>query len=335
MDYTKGSVLNNLVTIITPSFQQAEYVEETIKSVLHQNLSALEYLIIDGESSDESVSIIKKYSNIISWWISEKDNGQSNAINKGLKKATGQVINWLNSDDYYESDALSIVLGHYKFGRTRAVFGRSRLFNEKGTIGYSRGTDVYSNNLPKTIGWARIDQPESFFLREAWDKVGLLNENLHYCMDREWWIRYLYHFGLEGIVQIPDVLVNFRIHDKSKTVAQKVGFLKEHHSLFYQMALAADEKATSIMISNNLEIDSDLRTNISSWSNKKLARDSFHYYLLKSANEFYAQDNVELCKEFLYCIDQDVLQPDDMKLFKKLKFRCKLPLSIVHFFRKK
>ncbi|MCC5931180.1 MAG: glycosyltransferase [Cyclobacteriaceae bacterium] len=327
--------MNNQISIITPSYQQARYLEQTIQSVLQQKTYLIELIIIDGGSADESIEIIKKYANQLSWWISEKDRGQSHAINKGVKKATGHIINWLNSDDYYTDNALKIINQHFYSKDIKGVFGRSRLFNEKGTLGYSLGTDIYPGNLPKTIGWARIDQPESFFLREAWDKVGMLNENLQYCMDREWWMRYLYHFGIDGLIKIPDILVNFRIHANSKTQLQQAGFFREHHSLFYQLGVVAGEKSSLDMIYQNLDIDKSLPTNIRYWNNSNLCKESFNYYLLKTADEFYAQDKIELSKAFLKYIDPYLLENEDMKLYKRLKLRVQIPLSIIHFFRTK
>jgi glycosyltransferase involved in cell wall biosynthesis len=322
------------VSIITPSYNQAQFIEETINSVLANQEANVEYIIIDGGSSDDSVSVIKKHEEAIDYWVSEKDHGQSHAINKGLKKATGNIINWLNSDDYYELDALKKVEMLFEIGTT-GVGGKSRLFNSRGTIKMSKGTDVYLNNLAKTMGWARIDQPETFFSKVAWDKVGLLNENLHYCMDREWWIRYLYHFGLDGFKKSDCTLVNFRIHDDSKTTTSQPGFFREHHSIFHIIGGIADRLEACKMIANALDIDQGLETEIRSWTNKELAGEVFDYYLLKSADEFYAANQFKTAQLFLDEIELSNLKIEDVALCEKLSFRLKLPKWMVQLFRRK
>ncbi len=136
------------ITIITPSFNQGNFLEQTILSVLDQQYPNLEYMVIDGGSRDASVSIIRRYEKHLAYWVSEKDAGQSDAINKGLRRATGQVINWLNSDDYYEPRTLFTVAEHFGEPGTRVLCGRSRLFRGSGqTAYYSQGTDVFPGNL--------------------------------------------------------------------------------------------------------------------------------------------------------------------------------------------
>src|ERR1051325_4216859 len=102
-----------LITIITPSYNQGQFIEETILSIINQDYPRLEFIIIDGGSTDNTVDIIKKYADRITYWVSEKDKGQSNAINKGLHKATGDIINWINSDDQLMPGALTAVAKHF------------------------------------------------------------------------------------------------------------------------------------------------------------------------------------------------------------------------------
>ncbi len=324
------------ISIITPSFNQAQYIEQTIDSVLSQNYPNLEYIIIDGGSDDGSVNIIKKYQKFLSYWISEADEGQSDAINKGISKASGDIINWLNSDDYYEPDALKTVSYHFEDPSTTALCAKANHVCNNGFKKVSRGTDVYTNNLAKTMGWARIDQPETFFSRSAWEKVGLLNTNLHYLMDREWWIRYLFVFGLDGITISDDILVNFRLHDTSKTVSKSGKFQEDHDALFYGLAKQYGFHKIAACIKDNCIINSTyiLPKNIS--IEQKLVESCLNYYLLHRAHEFYYQENKSLSKTFLKLINKKQLENTDQKLYNRLFFRNTFaPQSIINTLRDK
>lgn len=322
------------ITIITPSFNQAPFLGQTIASVISQNYSIMEYIIIDGVSTDDSVDIIKKNETLLAYWTSESDNGQSHAINKGLQKATGDVINWLNADDYYEPDTLYKVAGEFEKSDVKVIMGKSRLFQDEQTICYSKGTDVYPGNLTKTIGWARIDQPETFFRKEAWDTVGLLNEQLHYTMDREWWMRYLYHFGLTGIVKMDEVLVNFRLHDQSKTVSASEKFQVEHDTIFYILSTLLKDNSLDEFLRSNLNLDLNIDSVIRFWTDKQIVEGSFNYYLLKRAEEFYYQGNHGLCKDFIRFINRRLLAQEDISLLNKIKLRSRIPRQVIQFFRK-
>lgn len=323
------------ITIITPSFNQGHFIEQTIQSVLDQKYPNLEYFVIDGGSTDNTVDIIKKYEKDITYWVSEKDKGQSHAINKGLDKATGDIINWLNSDDYYEPHALFKIATAFNRGEhVKVVCGKSRLFNGKKTVGYSVGTDVYTNNVAKTIGWARIDQPETFFKAEVIKKIGLLDNRLHYLMDRDWWIKYLFLFGLKGVVKIPDILVNFRLHDKSKTMSQSSSFQIEHDTYFYALARQFGLADYSKIIGETFEIDERFVVQMEDKPNAKLLEESFNYYLLLRANELYAQNQAQKAQLLLQKIVVDLLAAEDQKLWKKLNFRNKyIPQPILNLWR--
>jgi glycosyltransferase involved in cell wall biosynthesis len=323
------------ITIITPSFNQGNYLEATIRSVLLQNYPNLEYIIIDGGSTDNSVEIIEKYAPYLTYWISEKDSGQSEAINKGLKVATGDIINWLNSDDYYAPGALLKVAETFQESQALVVTGRSFLFKgENEVVKESTGTDVYSGNLPKTIGWARIDQPETFFRKEAIEAMGPLDTRLHYLMDRDWWMKFLFRFGIDQVKKIPDLLVHFRLHDLSKTVSQAEAFQVEHDTYFYSLAKKTSQLAIANLIKESTNVKLDFETTLVS-PEPNLAEQALHYYLLLRANEFYASNEKQKAKVFLTAINPAFLKKEDQKTLRKLKFRNSfIPLWALNKLRK-
>jgi glycosyltransferase involved in cell wall biosynthesis len=145
------------ISIVTPSFNQGQYIEETILSVLSQNYPNLEYIIIDGGSTDDTVEIIKKYESRITYWVSEPDRGQSHAINKGLQKCTGEIFNWLNSDDWYMPGALFDVANAFRINsRAQFVSGYENHVEQSGMINLHTGTFINSN----------IEQKECIFLNK-------------------------------------------------------------------------------------------------------------------------------------------------------------------------
>ena len=233
------------ITVVTPSFNQGKFIEQTIQSVINQNYPNLEYIIIDGGSTDETLEIIKKYSDFISYWVSEKDNGQSDAINKGLKKATGEVCNWLNSDDYYLPDALITVGQAFKDKAEMNVFcGREVTLLPNGTLTNSNSTTTILQTLEATIAIGNICQPPTFFRLDALRKLGDLSNILHFCMDADLWLRYLTQFGLENVEQTPKILNVFRIHPQAKSSNAKKIYYADRFNLLMALInnsrLAAD-----------------------------------------------------------------------------------------------
>ena len=216
------SLYKNL-SIVTPSYNQGEYIEECICSVLDQEYPNLEYIIIDGGSNDRSLEIIKKYSKYLKYWISERDNGQVHAIKKGLKYCSGDVFNWLNSDDFLRPNALSLVSENFTDDLDLLAAG-VHVFNS------SIGKDYFNTNLTASnlLLWetgTNFVQPGVWLKRELVEKCGGLDMDFHYSFDWDLYIRYLYKFP--NIKAIDKVLVNFRLHDDSKTVSQGQKFEEE------------------------------------------------------------------------------------------------------------
>jgi glycosyltransferase involved in cell wall biosynthesis len=322
------------ITLITPSYNQGAYLEQTIRSVLDQQYPNLEYFVIDGGSTDNSVEILRRYESRLSYWVSEPDQGQSHAINKGLALATGEIINWINSDDYLEPFSLFKVATAFKQPQTLVVCGRGNIIREGKPPIISKGTDVYPDNLPKTIGWARIDQPQTFFHARAITRLGPLDERLHYLMDRDWWIRFLLMYGLKRIVKIPDTLSNFRLHEASKTVSQSAGFQRESDTYFYALAKHHGFLDYAQLLVDCLQADSTF-TYLPLKFPEQTLRQALNYYLLLRANELYAQNQWEVSAYLLEAVQLSWLSPEDAQICKRLRFRSRyIPKQLLTWLRR-
>jgi len=203
-----------LISIITPSLNQGAYIEENIKSVLNQGYPNFEHIIIDGGSADETIDVLKKYDHLI--WVSEKDSGQSEAINKGFRRAKGEIIAWLNSDDCYEPNAFKTIAKELNRDEGKYfVFGDCNVIDGKGEIiGFIKGKYNGQRSLIEYWKDAYIPQPSVFLYRDLLDEIGFLNESLHYAMDWDFWLRISEKYSF---FYINKPLANFRIHGKQKT----------------------------------------------------------------------------------------------------------------------
>jgi glycosyltransferase involved in cell wall biosynthesis len=176
------------ISIVTPSYNQGQFLEETILSVLGQQYPDLEYIIMDGGSTDNSVEIIKKYEKHFTYWVSEEDSGQSAAINKGFSIAAGDILAWLNSDDMYLPGALFYIASRLDIGQPELLFGNCLHFTDGKEV--ATGSDVsrwHENSNLLLVDY--IIQPSSFWTRRAWLKTGPLDESLVYSFDWEWFIQ--------------------------------------------------------------------------------------------------------------------------------------------------
>ncbi len=228
------------ITIVTPSFNQGEYIEETIRSVILQRYPNLEYIIMDGGSKDHTVQVLEKYTSFITHWESKKDEGQTHAINKGFAVATGEIIAWLNSDDFYTKNAFQHLqpaipadwkMGHIQKVRDGALIGlRRRDMEPDRAIGR-----CFKNGGRKDFAYS---QPASFWSRGLVNRVGALNEKYNYIMDADFILRSLAVGYQPTRIEAP--LVNFRLHAESKTISQQSGFEIESAQMFLQFSIQKD-----------------------------------------------------------------------------------------------
>ena len=207
------------ISIVTPSYNQVEFLERTILSVLNQNYPNLEYIIIDGGSTDGSVEIIKKYEKYLTFWVSEKDKGQSDAINKGFRKASGKFIGWQNSDDIYLPGAFMKLAEEYKKNPDYDVyFGNIYLIDKHDNIKKEMRFIPFSVEHLIYYDW-NLSSQAVFWKKEIFEKVGFLDESLHVAFDWDWFIRlgklgYSFKF-------VRCFLGCYRIHDMSKLATVK------------------------------------------------------------------------------------------------------------------
>lgn len=203
-----------LVTIVTPSFNQGRFIRATIESVLSQDYSNIEYIVVDGGSTDETLDIVHEYSDKLTC-ISECDNGQSDAINKGFRMANGQIVAWLNSDDVYEPGCISkAVNAFHTYPNAALIYGNGYIIDENGSK-TAPVLHIRNFNLWALIHiWDYILQPSTFFKREALMDIGLLREELYWSMDWDLWIRLALHYDA---VYIREFLACTREYGETKT----------------------------------------------------------------------------------------------------------------------
>lgn len=236
------------ITIVTPTLNQGKFIEETIKSVINQKGDfELEYIIMDAVSADDTLKIIKKYDEFISSkkfkpkckklifkWLSEKDSGQSEAINKGFKMAGGEIINWLCSDDLLSENSLQMVADFFKKNKeARVIFGNSSVINEAGKIiNHQNGREfTYDELIRLDIAYNKffVPQPSTFLKKEVFETIGPLNESSQFCMDYEWYLKinmiYKFYF-------LDKTLSFTRVHNNSKTVK----FEQDHYDISFNLS---------------------------------------------------------------------------------------------------
>lgn len=220
------------ISIIIPSYNQGRFLEETILSIIDQQYPNLELFVVDGGSTDNSINIIKKYEHNLAWWVSEKDKGQSEAINKGLKKATGELVSWVNSDDLLMPGSLQVISSNFISapGQIGLIHGGAIVFDED-KIKETRLT-YQSPNKEAYLGGMVFPQPAAFFRRNMVERVGYLDEQLHYGMDYDLFLRLAL---VSDFLPINNILAKYRLHQQSKSVSEANRFISDWKRSFVNL----------------------------------------------------------------------------------------------------
>ncbi|WP_052672341.1 glycosyltransferase family 2 protein [Aliterella atlantica] len=206
------------ISVVTPSYNQDQFIEATISSVLMQNYPNLEYIIIDGGSTDKSVEIIRKYEQYLTYWVSEKDRGQSHAINKGFAKSTGDILCWINSDDLLKPGTLDFVARSFSDTSIPAwLIGCSEIINSTGSVIKLKTPKNLS--LKSMLLWHKnwFSQQSTFWTQPMWEIAGDLDETLYYAMDFSLWINM---FRCSSPIIVEDILSCYRFQDRAKCLVQ-------------------------------------------------------------------------------------------------------------------
>lgn len=212
------------VSVVTPSYNQGRFIEQTIHSVLSQRVpGTLQYLVMDGGSRDETVEILKRYDASLVW-ISEKDGGQAEAVNKGIARARGEIIGWLNSDDIYYPCAIASACEFFdRHPEADLVYGNANHIDEHGRIIEPYPTEDW--DFKRLLQQCYLCQPAVFFRRRVVNRFGPLDARLRYCMDYEYWLRLA--MGGARFARMEELLAGSRLYAETKTLGARVQVHRE------------------------------------------------------------------------------------------------------------
>ncbi|MFM8431286.1 MAG: glycosyltransferase family 2 protein [Bacteroidota bacterium] len=321
------------ISVIMPSYQQARFLEESMLSVLDQGYPELEFIVIDGGSYDGSVEIIKRHSDRLAYWVSEKDNGQSAAINKGLRICTGELVTWLCSDDTYLPGTLFKFAELYrKYPEAGLFHGRSILFgrDRKAVVSGAQQSDLHL----RYFGSIPFPQPGSFFTGKALKAVGSLDETLHFAMDYDLFAR----IALEmQVISVDDIFSRYRLHPSSKSMGQLDRFSAEWTKVFsrFMNSVSVSAALKHLLIRNGLILEDEPAYSHHRYFNEKEINRITCFFLFNNLIIYYEQTKrkegihfIEMIKE----VDADFYYEINLQ---KLYFRLKyIPGSLIRLARK-
>jgi glycosyltransferase involved in cell wall biosynthesis len=291
------------ITIITPSFNQGRYLEQNILSVISQQYPDTEHIIIDGGSTDNTKSVLEKYKNKLAYVVSEPDKGQADAVNKGFAKATGEIIGWLNSDDYYAPGALQAVSKAFSNPTVNVVAGSTIIFDEKGKERKTEPTVTEKKNLNYHLRFPDINQPSTFFRRSVMAEFMPLNTELHYIMDRELWIKYIQQYGTDNTLSIDDVLVYFRTHSESKSTGKRDEFDNEYATVLRHFALLNNMNDVAALLESRYTINLSYTYSFPKHPGKETALNMVRNFFLRRGTLVFTPEQFKFAKEAYPILD--------------------------------
>jgi glycosyltransferase involved in cell wall biosynthesis len=271
-----------LISVVTPSFNQGQFIEETIRSVLLQRYPNLEYIIIDGGSTDNTVEIIKKYQSFITYWVSESDRGQSHALNKGFKKANGDLVGWQNSDDFYHSQAFMIAaLKSRLLPKIDIFYGYMNMVDAESK--FIKASPFLEFDIHDMLPYISMCNQSMFISRSVFQKGLFIDESFHHLMDHEFLIR----LALNGcnFCLVPEMVGYFRIHDLAKGSTQVDVFYRDALQIYKSilrnksLPLSLREKSASCIYGLCIYNFGVLRLNIFREGLKELIKSAQFKYL--------------------------------------------------------
>lgn len=315
----------SVISIVTPSFNQGEYIEQTIRSVLLQNYPAMEYIIIDGGSNDNTIEIIKKYERWLKHWESTPDNGQSDAINKGIKICSGEIFNWLNSDDYYYQNCFFHLTQSFSSEKIYATAGSYRFFDEENEKKEKIIGLRLKPSVEESIAFVLMDQPSTFFRLQIIKQLGGLDNRLKFVMDQDIWKKYLLRYGMENIKVTKKNLTNFRLHGESKTSRNE--FSEEYHGIFYSIALKLKLDKQAELIADEFALNKnsgyDFKFEFRE-HDRIIAAKAINYLIYFLGRKHFTLGNHKKSAEFFSSTDAGMLKKKHREELRKLKVKLKL-----------
>ena len=322
-------------SIVIPNFNQGQFIEEAINSVLDQDYKNFELLIFDGGSTDNSIEIIKKYDKYLTYWESGKDKGQSHAINKGIRKCNGDYFNWLNADDYLEKDCLSKVANQVS-NPNQIIIGKLKTFGKiKSQI---KQTSLFKGNKAKAIGRVLLAQPAMFFPKSILNIQGqTVNETLQYSFDREWWIKMVLENPTFELKEVNFTISNFRYHDESKTVNSSYKYFYSDNSLIYaELAnvIGQNKLANLLIDSCFIKTKTIYKSSFNDeilLSSRTIVKSAINYYLIELGHVLLKYSEIDELRLILKEIDFENLDFFDKRLFITLWVKMNLNRILNNF----